>query len=108
MRLIRRILPTFFPSLMVGVTLITSGIASAQKVAQKTARKDPVSVRLPPAAIAAMETISPDHIRWHVRYLSQSLPATTERICRRCRWSESRPSRKPSFPWYRSRVQPCT
>ena len=81
MRLVRRIIRTFFPSLMVGVTLITSGIASAQKVAQKAAqkpaqkpaKKDPVSVRLPPAAFAAMETIIPDHIRWHVRYLSHDL-----------------------------------
>ncbi len=73
MRLVRRIIRTFFPSLMVGVTLITSGIASAQKVAQKPAKKDLVSVRLPGAAFAAMETINPEHIRWHVRYLSHDL-----------------------------------
>src|ERR1700676_2009386 len=35
--------------------------------------KDPVSVRLPGAAFAAMQTINPDHIRWHVRYLSHDL-----------------------------------
>src|SRR5882757_9860878 len=69
MRLVRRIMRTFLPSLMVGVTLIASGIASAQKVA----KKDPISVRLPSAAFAALETIDPEHIRWHVRYLSHDL-----------------------------------
>jgi hypothetical protein len=69
MRLVRRIMWTFLPSLMVGVMLIASGIASAQKAA----KKDPISVRLPGAAFAAMETINPEHIRWHVRYLSHAL-----------------------------------
>jgi len=31
------------------------------------------SVRLPGAAFNALETINPDHIRWHVRYLSHDL-----------------------------------
>ena len=31
------------------------------------------SVRLPGAAFVALETITPDHIRWHVRYLSHDL-----------------------------------
>jgi Zn-dependent M28 family amino/carboxypeptidase len=31
------------------------------------------SVHLPSAAYAALETITPDHIRWHVRYLSHDL-----------------------------------
>jgi Zn-dependent M28 family amino/carboxypeptidase len=31
------------------------------------------SIRLPGAAYAALETITPDHIRWHVRYLSHDL-----------------------------------
>jgi Zn-dependent M28 family amino/carboxypeptidase len=37
------------------------------------AKRDAVSVRLPPAAFAAMETINPEHIRWHVRFLSHDL-----------------------------------
>ena len=37
------------------------------------ARREAVSVRLPGAAFAAMETINPDHIRWHVRFLSHDL-----------------------------------
>ena len=32
-----------------------------------------VSVRLPGAAFNALETINPEHIRWHVRYLSHDL-----------------------------------
>ena len=31
------------------------------------------SVRLPGSAFAALETISPEHIRWHVRFLSHDL-----------------------------------
>jgi Zn-dependent M28 family amino/carboxypeptidase len=37
------------------------------------AKRETVSVRLPGAAFAAMQTINPDHIRWHVRYLSHDL-----------------------------------
>jgi len=35
--------------------------------------REAVSVRLPGAAFAAMQTINPEHIRWHVRYLSHDL-----------------------------------
>ena len=34
---------------------------------------EPVSVQLPSAAFAAMQTINPEHIRWHVRFLSHDL-----------------------------------
>jgi Zn-dependent M28 family amino/carboxypeptidase len=37
------------------------------------AKREGVSVRLPAAAFAAMETINPEHIRWHVRFLSHDL-----------------------------------
>ncbi len=37
------------------------------------ATREPLSVRLPGAAFAAMQTINPEHIRWHVRYLSHDL-----------------------------------
>ena len=37
------------------------------------AKHEAVSVRLPSAAFAAMETIDPEHIRWHVRFLSHDL-----------------------------------
>jgi len=36
-------------------------------------KHDAASVRLPGAAFAALETISPEHIRWHVRFLSHDL-----------------------------------
>jgi Zn-dependent M28 family amino/carboxypeptidase len=36
-------------------------------------KHETVSVRLPGAAFAAMQTINPEHIRWHVRYLSHDL-----------------------------------
>src|SRR6202140_3413264 len=35
--------------------------------------KSAPSVRLPGPAFVALETITPDHIRWHVRYLSHDL-----------------------------------
>jgi Zn-dependent M28 family amino/carboxypeptidase len=38
----------------------------------KSTAKAP-SVRLPGAAFAALETIDPEHIRWHVRFLSHDL-----------------------------------
>ncbi|PYX51810.1 MAG: peptidase M28 [Acidobacteria bacterium] len=38
----------------------------------KGAKSTP-SVKLPGPAFAALETITPDHIRWHVRYLSHDL-----------------------------------
>ena len=37
------------------------------------AKRDAVSVRLPSSAFAALETINPEHIRWHVRFLSHDL-----------------------------------
>lgn len=37
------------------------------------ARKDPASVKLPGTAMIALEGITPDHIRWHVRFLSHDL-----------------------------------
>ena len=35
--------------------------------------REAASVRLPSTAFAAMETINPEHIRWHVRFLSHDL-----------------------------------
>src|ERR1700691_5145952 len=37
------------------------------------AKHEAVSVRLPSAAFAALETINPENIRWHVRFLSHDL-----------------------------------
>jgi len=41
--------------------------------APASAKREAVSVHLPSAAFAALETIDPEHIRWHVRYLSHDL-----------------------------------
>jgi len=49
------------------------GAAAASNSAPVAAKREAVSVQLPPAAFAAMETINPEHIRWHVRYLSHDL-----------------------------------
>ncbi len=46
---------------------------AAPAPAPATANREAVSVRLPGAAFAAMQTINPEHIRWHVRYLSHDL-----------------------------------
>jgi Zn-dependent M28 family amino/carboxypeptidase len=52
-------------------TALNSG--TAQKSTDKEANKDGVSVRLPESAFAALQTINPEHIRWHVRFLSHDL-----------------------------------
>ena len=69
MGLVQRTMRKFLASLVVGTVVVTPSIATAQKAA----KKDPVSVRLPGVAFAAMQTIDPEHIRWHVRYLSHDL-----------------------------------
>src|SRR5579863_1205419 len=46
---------------------------AAPAPASAGAKREAVSVRLPSAAFTAMETIDPEHIRWHVRYLSHDL-----------------------------------
>jgi Zn-dependent M28 family amino/carboxypeptidase len=58
----------FIVALAAGSVLLwAEGGASGAK-GEKT-----VSVRLPGAAFAALETINPEHIRWHVRFLSHDL-----------------------------------
>jgi Zn-dependent M28 family amino/carboxypeptidase len=47
--------------------------APAPKPAPKAEKREAVSVRLPGAAFAALETISPERIRGHVRFLSHDL-----------------------------------
>jgi Zn-dependent M28 family amino/carboxypeptidase len=50
-----------------------AGGAVPAPAAPAAVKREAVSVRLPSAAFAAMETIDPEHIRWHVRYLSHDL-----------------------------------
>jgi Zn-dependent M28 family amino/carboxypeptidase len=65
-------------SVFVGMLSIASlGMWAAEAapvpVPAAAAKREGVSVRLPAAAFAAMETINPEHIRWHVRFLSHDL-----------------------------------
>ncbi len=50
-----------------------SGLATPPAPIPTPSKHDAVSVRLPSAAFAALETIDPEHIRWHVRFLSHDL-----------------------------------
>lgn len=57
-----------------GAIAWSAGPAKPLPAATPTPSKhDAVSVRLPSAAFAALETIDPEHIRWHVRFLSHDL-----------------------------------
>jgi Zn-dependent M28 family amino/carboxypeptidase len=48
-------------------------VCSLVMVAQSHKQDSEASAHLPGPAIAALETINPEHIRWHVRYLSHDL-----------------------------------
>jgi Zn-dependent M28 family amino/carboxypeptidase len=59
---------------IIGLSLVTWAAEGAEPAAAPPApSRDGVSVRLPSAGFAAMETIDPEHIRWHVRFLSHDL-----------------------------------
>jgi Zn-dependent M28 family amino/carboxypeptidase len=58
---------------LLGLCLQAQGDPSGPVPAPTAIRRADFSVRLPGAAFAAMETISPDHIRWHVRFLALDL-----------------------------------
>src|SRR5205809_4166943 len=52
------------------ILLVVFSIAHA---ARKTSHDSLASAHLPPAATSALGKIDPEHIRWHVRYLSHDL-----------------------------------
>jgi Zn-dependent M28 family amino/carboxypeptidase len=54
------------------IFLASSLLVWAEGAASAKGAKAP-SVRLPGAAFAALETINPEHIRWHVKFLSHDL-----------------------------------
>ena len=64
-------------SLALFVTVLTlilfAGMLVAQKPSHWKATSADAATRLPSAAFAAMETINPEHIRQHVRFLSHDL-----------------------------------
>src|SRR5271166_6187599 len=53
--------------------LVSAEAGTPPAPAPTAAKREAVSVRLPGAAFAAMQTINPEHIRWHVRFLSHDL-----------------------------------
>jgi len=53
--------------------LVWAAGGAVPAAAPAAVKREAVSVRMPSAAFAAMETIDPEHIRWHVRYLSHDL-----------------------------------
>ena len=71
MRTVRR--GVFASMLIVSVGMWAAEAAPVPDPAPAGAKREAVSVRLPAAAFAAMETINPEHIRWHVRFLSHDL-----------------------------------
>ena len=73
MRAPRRILSISL--IVISLTLLLGTTARAEGGASSAAKakKEAPSVKLPGPAIVALETITPDHIRWHVRYLSHDL-----------------------------------
>src|SRR5271156_5456598 len=61
-------------SVVLALSLLVWAEGGAPPAAVPAATKrEAVSVRLPGAGFAALETINPEHIRWHVRFLSHDL-----------------------------------
>jgi Zn-dependent M28 family amino/carboxypeptidase len=58
---------------MLGLWTLAESGSPAAAPAPAAAKREAISVRLPGTAFAAMETIDPEHIRWHVRFLSHDL-----------------------------------
>src|SRR4029077_3569183 len=58
---------------LLGLCLQAEGDPRGPGPAPTAVRHADFSLRLPGAAFAAMETISPDHIRWQVRFLAHDL-----------------------------------
>jgi Zn-dependent M28 family amino/carboxypeptidase len=73
MRASRRILSISLIVISLTLLLGTTARADGGASSAAKAKKEAPSVKLPGPAIVALETITPDHIRWHVRYLSHDL-----------------------------------
>ncbi len=56
-----------------GALVFLAVLAWAEGASRTPHNSTPASVRLPGTAFAALETINPEHIRWHVRFLSHDL-----------------------------------
>ncbi len=64
---------SFLVCAVVAMTLPSWAAGGAAPAPPAAVKREAVSVRLPSAAFSAMGTIDPEHIRWHVRYLSHDL-----------------------------------
>jgi Zn-dependent M28 family amino/carboxypeptidase len=64
---------SFVFAVIVGLSLLAWAEGGAPAPVPAGSKREAISVRLPSAAFAAMETINPEHIRWHVRFLSHDL-----------------------------------
>jgi Zn-dependent M28 family amino/carboxypeptidase len=62
-----------FVVLLAMLSLMASAESGAVPAAAPAPNREAVSVRLPSEAFSALETISPEHIRWHVRFLAHDL-----------------------------------
>ncbi|HEY6766555.1 MAG TPA: M28 family peptidase [Candidatus Sulfotelmatobacter sp.] len=71
--MIRTILKGSAFTFLVFVVPLLGLAAGAELSASPKAQHEAISVKLPAAAFAAMQTISPENIRWHVRFLSNDL-----------------------------------
>jgi Zn-dependent M28 family amino/carboxypeptidase len=60
-------------ALITALSLLFAAAGAKSAPAPAAAKREAVSVHLPSAAFSAMQTIDPEHIRWHVRYLSHDL-----------------------------------
>src|SRR5579863_691288 len=58
---------------LIGALSVLAWAEASPAPAAAGAKHEAVSVRLPGAAFAAMQTIDPEHIRWHVRFLAHDL-----------------------------------
>ena len=70
---VKLILIAFLVFVLGAIAWSAGGANPAPTPVPTPSKRDAISVHLPPAAFAALETIDPEHIRWHVRFLSLDL-----------------------------------
>lgn len=66
-------MPARVRTIFVLILIVCLGLPAWPEGGSGPAKAPKPSIGLPGAAYAALETITPDHIRWHVRYLSHDL-----------------------------------
>jgi Zn-dependent M28 family amino/carboxypeptidase len=66
-------MPARVRTIFVLILIVCLGLPAWPEGSSGPAKAPKPSIGLPGAAYAALETITPDHIRWHVRYLSHDL-----------------------------------